>query len=239
MFTPEAIVLALVVALGAAALQGSLGFGFAAVGVPLLTIIDPRFTPVPVLIATLLLAGAATMREREHLDTTGVGWIVVGRIPGAIAGAWVLTTVARDTLGIIIALLVLAAVAAMARGLHIPLTRRNRIAAGLISGFTGTSAAIGGPPLALLYRSASGGMVRSSLGIIFTIGISVNLIVLSIAGAVRGDDFVAAAILIPGALVGFSLSTYVKHRFDAEVLRRSTLALAAVAATILLIKSIA
>ena len=168
-----------------------------------------------------------------------MGWIVVGRVPGAIAGAWVLTTVARDTLGVIIAVVVLAAVAAMALGLHIALTRRNRIIAGLVSGFTGTSAAIGGPPLALLYRSASGGMVRSSLGIVFTIGITVNLIVLSIAGAVGGDDFITAAILLPGAFTGFAFSTYVKHRFDAEVLRRSTLALAAVAAGSLLIKSIA
>ena len=71
-FTPEAIVLALVVALGAAALQGSIGFGFAAVGVPLLTIIDPRFTPVPVLSTLRAWVGS---------------WSVGYRVPSPVHGS--------------------------------------------------------------------------------------------------------------------------------------------------------
>ena len=143
------------VAFGAAALQGSVGFGFAIISVPVLSLVDPRFAPIPVLIVTMGLASLSLVRERRHLDFDGVGWIIAGRIPGAVAGAWILTIVSRRTLSIVIAGVVVAAVAVLASGTSIALNRRNRVLAGIVSGFTGASAGIGGPPLALLSRSAA------------------------------------------------------------------------------------
>ena len=237
MLTPFDLILALAVAIIAAALQGSVGFGFAVVGVPLFTLIDQRLTPVPVLLVALVLSILATWREREHLDFGGLGWIMLGRVPGALVGAWVLTNASGDALGIIIGLLVLVAVVAMTAGWELEMNRRNRVGAGLASGFSGTAAAIGGPPLALLYRSARGGAVRSNLGVIFTLGILVNLTVLGVAGAVEQADFRTAAILIPAALVGFGTSSVIQDRFDGEILRRSTLVMAGLSATILLARS--
>ncbi len=234
MFTVAEVVAASLVACAAGALQGSVGFGFAIISVPVLSLIDDRFAPIPVLIVTLVLSALALWRERSHLDFEGVGWIIGGRIPGAVTGAWVITVVSRQALSIVIALVVLSAVGVLASGRRIALNRRNRILAGLVSGFTGTSAGIGGPPLALLYRSAAGGMVRSSLGAIFTIGIAINLVILGVAGAMNWDDWRAAAWFAPAALLGFRLSTIVKHRFDGRMLRRSILAVAAVAGALLL-----
>ena len=83
MFTLAELVLIALIAFGGAALQGSIGFGLGVVGVPLLTLVDPRLTPIPVQMAALFLAVAATWRERAHLDTDGIGWIIAGRVPGA------------------------------------------------------------------------------------------------------------------------------------------------------------
>src|SRR5918998_2326429 len=80
------IVLAgLAVALGAL-VQGAVGFGLALVAAPLLAIIDPALVPVPMLL--LATAHALLMLRREHGDTdwTGVGWALLGRLPGIALG---------------------------------------------------------------------------------------------------------------------------------------------------------
>lgn len=238
MFTLAEVIVASLVAFVAAGLQGSVGFGFAIITVPVLSLVDHRFAPIPVLIVTLVLAALALWRERADLDFEGIGWIIAGRIPGAIAGAWIITVVSRQTLSVVIATVVLVAVTVLATGIAIPMNRHNRIVAGLISGFTGTSAGIGGPPLALLYRSASGGMVRSSLGAIFTIGITINLMILGVAGAMTWTDWEAAGWFAPAALLGFLFSSTVKHLFDGRLLRRSILVVAGVAGALLLLTSV-
>ena len=140
-----------------AVLQGSIGLGVGVFSVPILTLIDTDFMPMPTLLVAFPLTIYMTWREREHIDTTGAGWIVAGRVPGALIGAWLLGIVSVTVLSLIIASVVLAFVAIAATGVSIKLTRRSRLAAGTISGITASTASIGGPPLVLLYRHRSGG----------------------------------------------------------------------------------
>ncbi len=232
------LVLAWIVTFGAAALQGSIGFGFAVLSVPLLTLVDPALTPIPQIFLALPMAVAALWRERTRLDVSGIGWIVAGRIPGAFLGAWILTRIDERLLSVIIAVVVIGAVVAIGRGLTIRLDRTNRIVAGLISGFTGTTAAIGGPPLALLYRDADGGLVRSSLGAIFTIGIVINLTLLGFTGAIRSHDLFVAVLLAPAMGAGFAVSGRLLHRVEGRVVRTGILVVSAIAAAGLLVQAL-
>ncbi len=233
------MVLAWIVTFGAAALQGSIGFGFAVLSVPLLTLVDPTLTPIPQIFLALPMAVAALWRERGRLDVTGIGWIVVGRVPGAFLGAWILVRIDERLLSAIIAAVVLGAVVAIARGYTIRLDRRNRIIAGLVSGFTGTTAAIGGPPLALLYRDAEGGVIRSSLGAIFTIGIAINLTLLGVTGAITVHDVVVALALAPPMAAGFAVSGRLLHRVEGRAVRVGILVVSSLAAVALLAKVVA
>ncbi len=232
------LVLAWIVTFGAAALQGSIGFGFAVLSVPLLTLVDPALTPIPQIFLALPMAVAALWRERTRLDVSGIGWIVAGRIPGAFLGAWILTRIDERLLSVIIAVVVIGAIVAIGRGLTIRLDRTNRIVAGLISGFTGTTAAIGGPPLALLYRDADGGLVRSSLGAIFTIGIVINLTLLGFTGAIRSHDLFVAGLLAPAMGAGFAVSGRLLHRVEGRVVRTGILVVSAIAAAGLLVQAL-
>ena len=164
----------------AAALQGSIGFGLAVLSVPILTVVNPAFTPIPILILSLLVSVASLTRERGDLDLGGLGWVIGGRVPGALLGAWVLTVTTERTLGIVIGVIVLAAVVTLSSNLTVRLSPRTRMIAGVVSGFSGTSAGIGGPPIALLYGGQSGPVVRSTLGAIFMIGITINLVILTL-----------------------------------------------------------
>ncbi len=222
----------------AAALQGSIGFGLAVLSVPILTVVNPVFTPIPTLILSFLVAVGTLLRERGDLDLEGLGWVITGRVPGAVLGAWVLSIATDRALGIVIGVVVLLAVAALASGLSVKLSRASRMIAGIISGFSGTSAGIGGPPLALLYGRQAGPVVRSTLGAIFTIGITVNLAILTLLGVLTATDIGVAVLLSPAVVVGFVISGRLRPHVDGERVRIGILIVSSIAALSLLVQSL-
>jgi uncharacterized membrane protein YfcA len=223
----------------AAALQGSIGFGLAVLSVPILTVVDPVFTPIPILILSLLVGAGTLIRERGDLDLEGLGWVISGRVPGALAGAWVLSIATERALGIVIGVIVLLAVAVLGSGWSVRLTRSSRVVAGLISGFSGTSSGIGGPPIALLYGRQAGPVVRSTLGAIFTIGITINLLILTAVGILTSRDIGVAVLLSPAMILGFLISGRLRPHVDGERVRIGILVVSSVAAVGLLVRSIA
>ena len=223
----------------AAALQGSIGFGLAVLSVPILTVVNPAFTPIPTLILSLFVGAGTLVRERGDLDLEGLGWVISGRVPGALLGAWVLSIATERALGIIIGVIVLLAVGVLSSGLSVRLSRISRVIAGLISGFSGTSAGIGGPPIALLYGRQAGPVVRSTLGAIFTIGITINLLILTAVGILTTSDIGVAVLLSPAMILGFFISGRLRPHVDGERVRIGILAVSSVAAVSLLVTSIA
>lgn len=238
MVSPSEWILAVVVTFFAATVQGTIGFGLGVVSIPILTIVDPQLTPIPQLMVSLPLALATAWRERGAVDTSGLGLITVARIPGALAGAWVLTAVSESTLGVVIGLVVLGAAASIRAGWSIPINTGTRAGAGLAAGFTGTSAGIGGPPLALLYRGAGTEVARSTVAAAIGIGIIVNLTVLHAARAVVPLDYTVAAVLFAPTALGFAVSTPLRRLLDDALFRGVVLALAGGAAITLIVRSL-
>ncbi len=236
MFTPIEIVIALVVSAIGAALQGVVGFGFGVLSVPILTILNPDLTPIPQLILALPLATTIALRERRHLDLSGAAWVIAGRFPGGLCGALLLGALASRTLDAVIAFVVLGATVTVASGWSIRRTSFTEFLVGITSGITGTISAIGGPPVALLYHDSPGPTIRSTLSTIFIIGLLINLGTLAAFGEIHVSDLKAAAILLPGMLVGLTLSKYLAARFDDRVLRRLILVTATVASIGLAVK---
>ncbi len=235
---PFELVVAAVISLVASIIQGTVGLGFAVFSVPILTLIDPALTPIPQLFLALPISASAAWRERRDADLSGIGWIVAGRIPGAMLGAWTLLRVAEATLDVIIAVIVLAAVIALARGAGFALSVRNRTLAGFASGFTGTTSAIGGPPLALLYRNSPSATVRSSLGLMFAIGIVINLFALYSTGAVEPLDYRITAILLAPSLLGFALSGRLRRFMEGRRVTVAIFAISVLAALGLLVRGL-
>jgi hypothetical protein len=236
--TTTELLIGLGVMVVAGALQGAIGFGLSVLSVPILTIVNPVYTPVPILVVALIMAAANLARERTALDFEGAGWIIGGRIPGAMAGAWILSVASERTLGIVIGLVVLVAVAILASGAEVALTKTNRLIAGTISGFSGTASGIGGPPIALLYRQQRGPVVRSTLGAIFTIGIAINLVILWVAGVLSTAHVTIAAILLPATFVGFVASGWLRQHVEGARIRFAILGVSAFAALALLATSV-
>jgi uncharacterized membrane protein YfcA len=210
-----------IVALGAA-IQGSVGFGLALVAVPVLVLIDPGFIPGPFLCVAIAFSVLVAVREHRSIDFGQLKWALGGRIPG----------------NFMFGVLVLAAVAISASPRRIEPTAAKLVGAGLLSGVMGTTAAVGGPPIALLLQHSPGPKLRATLSGFFFVGAIVSLLALVSVGRFAKAELLMASTLMPGMLLGFLVSGPARQLFDRGYTRPAVLALATVGALVVLLREI-
>jgi uncharacterized protein len=223
----------LVVAVSAL-VQGVAGYGMALVAAPLLALVDPLLVPVPLILLTSVHAVLAVVRDGRHADWPGIGWAMLGRLPGTGLGVLAVVALSQWVFSLLVGLGVLACVVLSS------LTWRPRprpgslLLAGLASGVGGTAASIGGPPIALLYQDAAGPRVRGTIGGYFVLGSVTSIAALAAAGQVTGESLASTALLTPFLLVGFALSGPARRVIDNGWMRCAVLAVAAASAVLLL-----
>ena len=136
---------------------------------------------------------------------------------------------------LLVAISVLIAVVGSLTGLRFATTDRNLVLAGAASGFTGTAAGVGGPPMALTYQHAQPATLRSTLSAFFAVGAVVSLVGLLVAGQVDRHRLGLALVVLPGVPLGLLLSRPLIGRLPAERVRPLVLAVCAASAIGLLI----
>jgi uncharacterized protein len=243
--TPAELAVALGLVVIGAIIQGSIGFGLAAVVAPVLLLLNKVFLPGPMLCTAMLLTSLIAWRDRQYTVWSEVAVGTTGRIIGMLPAALALRYVSGPVYELLFAVAVLAGVVISIAGWHVPLTLRNLFFTAIGSGFVSTVSAVGGPPMALVYQHEEAPKIRGTLNAIFTIGTPISLIGLWWAG-LKPDAAVAFGLpelmlgiaLMPGVLVGFLLSRYTAARLDAKHTRPAILALAAVTALVVIIRSI-
>ncbi|HRO14088.1 MAG TPA: sulfite exporter TauE/SafE family protein, partial [Paracoccus sp. (in: a-proteobacteria)] len=125
--------------------QGSIGIGFALIMAPLVGTLVPSLLPVTLLLLMLPLNFLVAWRERHAVDWPGVRWMTLGRLPGTVAGVWILAVMTAVQLDFTVGLFT---VIAAAVALIAPRFDPNRPAAFSVGAFTGiteTATGIGGP----------------------------------------------------------------------------------------------
>jgi len=232
----SSLILALLIITCSSTIQGSVGFGANLLAAPLLALIDTSFVPGPIFIASTSLIISTALRERDQVDWHFVGWAGLGRLPGVVAGAFVLGTVSDSSLRLLVALTILVAVALSAGIIRIPESRSAFVVAGAMSGFGGTSASIGGPPVALALQHRSGPQVRSSMSAFFVIGAFMTLPAIALAGRLGSGEILTGLALIPASLLGFVISGPLRKYVDAGRVRPLVLGLSVLSAAALLVK---
>jgi uncharacterized protein len=200
-----------------AALQSSIGFGFALVSAPLLFAATSPPEAVGLMIVLALEVSLLTLlteRRRPQPVWRDVRAVVAWSLPGALAGVAVLRTLDEVALQLLVTAGVLVALAVNLRAAHSAPPppgaaheppRWARPLAGLMSGALSTSTSTGGPPLVLLLmsRGLRPGAVRDTLTASF-IGFApvsaIALLVTSTGDAV--PDAAAVAALVPLTALG-------------------------------------
>lgn len=228
----------LAVLLGAV-VQSGVGLGIGLVAAPVVTMLDPTLMPGSVLVTTLVLPIFTLSRELGHADWSGLRWALPARVFGTLAGVWVVASVPKDLLGIIVGGMVLVAVVITGWKVRIGRNPWTLMAAGMTSGISGTSTSIGGPPLAILYQHAPGPQVRATLGVYFTVGAVLSLSFLTVAGEMTSRQVLAGLALVPFTLTGFLVSGPLRRFLDRGYTRAGVLVVTAVSALTLIVRSIA
>ena len=237
--TPIELATALGLVVIGSVIQGSIGFGLAAVVAPVLLLVNPIFLPGPMLFASMLLTLLIAYRDRRHTHWPEVAVGTGGRVIGMLPAAFAIRFMSAQAYDLVFSLAVLAGVIISLAGWHIRLTLRNLFLTAIGSGFVSTVSAVGGPPLALVYQHEEAPKIRGTLNAIFTIGTPISLFGLWWAGRFGLPEFTLGILLMPAILVGFVLSRYTAGRLDERHTRPAILALSAATALVVMVRALA
>jgi uncharacterized membrane protein YfcA len=236
--TPVELLAALGLVVVGSVLQGSIGFGLAAVVAPVLLLVNPIFLPGPMLTTSMLLTLLIAWRDRRHAVWPEVAVGTSGRIVGMIPASFAMYFMSARSYELLFAVAVLAGVVISMAGWHVRLTLRNLFVTAIGSGFISTISAVGGPPMALVYQHEEAPKIRGTLNAVFTIGTPISLFGLWCAGKFGLAELLIGVLLMPGVVMGFALSRYTAARLDGGNMRPAVLALSAMTAVVVMVRAL-
>lgn len=231
---PAIYAAALIVVLVTSTVHGTVGFGANLLAMPILVQLEPTLVPGPAIVPTVALNLFILWRDRSSVHVGPVASAVVGRVAGTGVAVAALAVLSDRGLALVVAIVVLASAAAIAAGVSAPRTRTNMITAGVLSGFGGTTAGVGGPPVALMFADAPGPELRGSMSAFFMVGSSMTFFGLWLADRFGLTEISVGVTLIPAAMVGFRLSGPLSGVVDRGYTRPAILTLSSLAAVVLL-----
>lgn len=233
------VVAALAIVVVGSAMQGAIGFGLGLLAAPVLAVIDPDFIPVTIIVAVIPLGIGVVAHDHRHIVWNELWFALAGRLPGVVAGTWLVGALGTRGISVVIAVSVLLAVVGSATSLRFRPTHRNLVVAGCASGISGTAAGIGGPPMALTYQHAEAPALRATLAGFFVMGALMSFGALAIGGEVGTRELQLSLLLVPAALVGLALSRLVVRWLPASALRPLILVACSASALALLVETFA
>jgi uncharacterized protein len=218
--------------------QGSIGFGLGLVAVPIIALVRPEALPAVILLLALPMTAYMAVRERRAIDVGGFGWITLGRVGGVAAGGWLLSIVPAAAMSALFGAFIVAAVGVSMAGAVFAIRPSTLLVAGAASGVCGTAAAIGGPPLVLLYQHRSGPELRSTLAASFAVGAVMSLVAVHFAGLLGWEHAVLAAAAFPAMAAGLAISRRLAAVLDRAWLRPAVLTFAAASGAVAIVRGV-
>ena len=218
--------------------QGLIGFGSAIIAAPLLYIIDPTLVPIPITILGFFITLLMLYREGTSFSFNGTQYALWGRIPGGIIGVYLLIAAPSSILGIAISLIVFIAVVLSVFNFSVAVNKVNLFIAGMLSGLFGQVAAIGGPPMAIILAGKEPKEFRSTLSFYFLFSTILSLIIFFFSGLLTVEHFLVSLYLLPSVILGNLCSNLLLHKINKELIKKLTLALCFVCATLLMVTSL-
>lgn len=229
------ILAAIIIVVIGSIVQGSVGIGLGFIAVPLLALLDQRFVPGPLLLAALILTILVSYREYKSIVFRQISWAVVGRIMGTFLAIGMLTLIPDNKLAILFGIMVLLAVGLSLLGFRLSISAPNLVFSGILSGIMGTTSAVGGVPMALIYQDLEGSKLRGTLSAIFVVGTLISIISLIIIGRFGEREIILALEIIPGIIIGYFISNRTVKILDKGYIRLVILWLAGFSGVILFI----
>jgi len=205
------------------------GFGFGLMSVPLMSLaIDLHSAVIVSSIVAVLANAVQAVLFRRHLDVRLGNRLLAASIVGLPIGYLVYALVSDHVLRIALGVGVVAAVAALARGLNLAhLGPRIDWLLGFLSGVLNTSISTSGPPLVfdLQARKLGPDQFRGTINYIFLLSGSLGLVLFVAGGKVHVHELRAGLIAAPALGLGMWVGLPLRRRFSPERFRTLVLIL--------------
>jgi uncharacterized protein len=218
--------------------QSTIGLGLGLLAAPPIALLEPSLVPTLLLLLAIPVSTALLWIERDRVDWWAIRWALPAKVPGTVVGVWLATAVSARALGVAVGVMVLVAVALTLRTVAVRRTRGTLVAAGLVSGISGTAVAVGGPPLAIVMSHRPSREVRATLSLLFVVGSLLSLASFALAGALPTASLVLGATYLPLLAVAFVLGTQAHLRISGQGFRLAVLGVCAASALALLVRSL-
>ena len=215
------------ITLGAAVVNGALGYGFSSITVPLalLFLTNRVLNPALVLVEVVLNAYALRVnRASLPLVEPRVRLVVIGLLPGVLIGTLIVSHVQPEWLKLGTYVVLLPLILVQAGGLRRPV-RAERTAALALGGGVGVLYAvttISGPPLAVALNNQgfSKHEFRAALAHVRLAESSLTAIAYAAAGLFIRESFTLIPAILPGVLIGVPLGAALIRHLPPETFRR-------------------
>jgi uncharacterized membrane protein YfcA len=211
----------------AAIVNGALGYGFSSITVPLaLLFLDNRvLNPALIVVEVALNAYVLWVNRRAAAEVARrVLPVVLGLVPGVIAGTIIVSRVDPAVLRLATYVVLLPLILLQAGGYRRPIHAEHAfgLVFGVAVGILYSVTTISGPPLAVLLSNQ--GLVlyqfRAALGLIRLAESSVTGVSYLAARLVTAESIKLAAAIVPSVIVGVPIGAWVIRRVQADTFRR-------------------
>jgi uncharacterized membrane protein YfcA len=217
----------IVITFGAAIVNGALGYGFSSITVPLalLFLSNRVLNPALVLVEVVLNAWVLWVnRAAVPLIWRRVLPVLVGLLPGVVAGTIVISQVSPAWLKLITYAVLLPLILVQAAGYRraVRAERRAGLPFGVGLGLLYSVTTISGPPLAIALNNQglSTYEFRAALGLIRLTESTLTAIAYLTAGLFTSASLALVPQIVPGILIGVPIGVLLLRRVDAETFRR-------------------
>ena len=237
------LVVAIIAVFAAGVIRGYSGFGFAMVAVTSMSLVIPPAIVVPLVLILEVMASINLVPQVwKDIDWYSLRWLLAGSLFATPFGAYLLANIPAEPMRMSISLLVLVAAILLLRGWawkRMP-GRPLILTTGIACGFLNGAAAIGGPPVILLYLSSPAGVTVSRASIIaYFLGIdTMSLVMASIHGLTTLQTVLLTLTCLLPLLLGIAVGSKMFIKVDKESFRHHVLILLIILSILGLLRSI-
>jgi uncharacterized membrane protein YfcA len=225
--TTTTIVVLAVTSLGAATVNGAIGYGYSSISVPiaLLVIAGRVLNPALVIVEVGINLYALWWNRASARRVIGrVMPLAMGLVPGVVAGALLLGKVAPSSIKLAVYAVLLPLILIQASGRRFPVRdeRSTSVPVGLGVGLLYGLTTISGPPLALFWNNQ--GLAKEdfkvALAVIRSIESICALLTYAALGLLSHESTGVLPWIVPGVAIGFPIGHALIRRVGVETFRR-------------------
>lgn len=218
----QLLLMATVIVMIAALVQGMVGFGFSLIALPLLSMLLPLKTAVPLIVCYSLVNNIMVVTAtRKSVDIKKIWPMIVFGILGIPLGVQALIVLNTEVLRLTIGLLIILTSFAMIFGYGVQI-KREKLAlclTGFVSGVFNGSLSMSGPPIVLFLSNQNTGKnsFRANLALYAMVTNIVTVIAFVAKGLLTSELLSMMAVnsigLVIGTIVGIKAVTMIKDQY--------------------------